>query len=209
MTLLELMAVITLIGIFSAVAFPSLGGALRQRHAAAYAREVFGSFQVARSRAAATGAAHAVFFVAASNGFYIRMGIDTNNGPSSSCVTGSSGTARPWAANPLGPITLGDNQLVGAVSTLLNDPQNPNNNDYTSDPLTILPTGASPVSAVCYTPSGSVFSMLSGATGTWNRGIPVDPAGTGWSIALTSQGSAATVYQIVIGPNGLPNFVVQ
>jgi hypothetical protein len=128
------------------------------------------------------------------------MAIDAKGGPSSSC-------AKP-AWNLTTSSTLGDSQLVNAVSALWSSLNQ--SNDFTADPLTItpLPNAASAVTAVCYSPSGQVFAMSASAVGVWSRGVPVNAAGTGWNIALTAQGTAATNYQIIIGPNGLPNFVV-
>lgn len=203
-TLLELMAVITIIGLFAVLAFPSMGAALRQRHAAAYAREAFGELQLARARAAATGAAHAVFYDATTQSFFLRMAIDASGGPVSSCTQPAWANSTPTTA----PVKLGDNQLIGAVSAISNA-QNLSN-DFTSDPLTITLTGTSTnqIVAVCYSPSGAVYWMANGSPGVWNHGIPFDPAGPGWSIALTSGGATAQQYNIVMGPNGLPNFVV-
>ncbi len=203
-TLLELMAVITIIGLFAVLAFPSMGAVIRQRHAAAYAREAFGQFQLARARAAATGAAHAVFYDATTQSFFLRMAIDTKGGPVSSCV------APAWAqtTTTTAPVILGDNQLIAAVSAISNS-QNLSN-DFTTDPLTITLTGATQnqIKAVCYSPSAVVYWMANGSPGVWNHGIPFDPVGPGWSISLAATGSAAQLYNIVMGPNGLPNFVV-
>ncbi len=59
-TLLELMAVVTIIGIFVALAMPGMAGIIQDRHAARAADDVSGLFRVARARAIATGAAHVV-----------------------------------------------------------------------------------------------------------------------------------------------------
>lgn len=59
-TLLELMAVVVIIGIFFLAASPSLSTALRDRKTARATDEIASLFRQARMRAAATGASHLV-----------------------------------------------------------------------------------------------------------------------------------------------------
>src|SRR5262249_48694916 len=82
-TLLELMAVVVIIGIFVALATPAMSGALADRHAMRAADDLTGMVRLARSRAAATGAAHLVR--ASTSGtsmkFELRAAMSTTGGP--------------------------------------------------------------------------------------------------------------------------------
>ena len=85
MTLLELMAVVTIIGIFVALAVPAMGGIIQDRHAARAADELANMFRIGRSRAAATGAAHYVR-VSASGTTSLRPARPTRASSSSSTL---------------------------------------------------------------------------------------------------------------------------
>lgn len=76
-TLIEVLVVVAIIGIFVALATPGMGGILADRHAARAADDIGNLFRVARSRAAATGAAHLVRATASGSGnskFELRVG---------------------------------------------------------------------------------------------------------------------------------------
>lgn len=90
-TLIELLAVVTIIGIFVALAMPGMGGIMQDRKAGHAADEIANMFRIARSRAAATGAAHFIRAVAGgtTSSFELRSTVVTVGGPVSSCVTPS------------------------------------------------------------------------------------------------------------------------
>jgi prepilin-type N-terminal cleavage/methylation domain-containing protein len=90
-TLIELLAVVTIIGLFVALAMPGMSGILQDRQAAHAADEIANLFRVARTRAAATGAAH---YIRASAGgttttFQMRATRVVVGGPASSCMAPS------------------------------------------------------------------------------------------------------------------------
>lgn len=95
-TLIELMAVVVIIGIFAALAAPAIAGQVADRHVTRAAEDVTGLFRTARSRSAATGAAHAVIVTAVGTNlmFQLRAAVDIGSGaavgngpPSASCMT--------------------------------------------------------------------------------------------------------------------------
>lgn len=61
-TLIEILVVVGLIGVLSALATPSIQGMLEQRRVKGFARDLADMFQIARSQAVRTGNYHLVFF---------------------------------------------------------------------------------------------------------------------------------------------------
>jgi len=88
-TLVELLAVVTIIGLFVALSMPGMSGIMQDRQAAHAADEIANLFRIARARAAATGAAHYIRANAAGTtaAFEMRSTIVVVGGPSSSCIT--------------------------------------------------------------------------------------------------------------------------
>lgn len=89
MTLIELMAVIVIIGIFVALASPAMSGVLQDRHAMRAADDLSGMIRLARTRATATGAAHMVRALPSGTSmkFQLFAAMGTLGGPISSCIT--------------------------------------------------------------------------------------------------------------------------
>lgn len=89
-TLLELMVVITIIGIVAALAAPGVGKGMRERRKIRAAHEVVRTFQAARQLAIASGAAHMVRYNAAGAGG--RGTFEVYRGTTNRCNTS------PWDA---------------------------------------------------------------------------------------------------------------
>lgn len=93
-TLIELMAVVVIIGIFAALAAPAISGQVADRHVTRAAEDISGMFRIARSRSAATGAAHAVCVAGTGAGataslrFELRAGVDPANLATGSPIAG-------------------------------------------------------------------------------------------------------------------------
>ena len=89
-TLIELLAVVTIIGLFVALAMPGMSGIMQDRQAAHAAEEIANLFRVARARAAATGSSHYIRAVAGGTTaeFELRATFPVEGtGPTSSCST--------------------------------------------------------------------------------------------------------------------------
>lgn len=84
-TLLELMIVVAIIGVLSAIAAPSIGRGMRERRKMRAAQMVVRSFQAARQRAIATGAAHLVRYDAQGEGG--RGTLEVYRGTTNRCNT--------------------------------------------------------------------------------------------------------------------------
>jgi type II secretory pathway pseudopilin PulG len=183
------MAVVTIIGLFLALAGPSLGSVVSERKSAGFAREVVGMFQTARSRAAGTGAAHAVEYDAATSSFTVYSAVDGGGMPVSNC----------WSPD----WTPGGANLRLIAKTV------PTDAAFATTPLTVAAIpGTTPPIQYCFTPGGRFYSRTA-AGNPWVSGVPAVVGGNGFTIALTAKGAAATLYQVIIGANGLPNLVVQ
>jgi type II secretory pathway pseudopilin PulG len=144
-SLIELMAVVCIVGIFGAMAAPSIGGALAERYSARAASEIAGMFEEARTRALATGAAHMVSVTAAGVvTVTASQGVPTANvAPNSSCVLTN------WASTT-------------AVSVI--DSFDPGSPAYSGHPLQVI--AATPQN-YCINPMGFTWSQAPG--GAWSR----------------------------------------
>lgn len=188
MTLLELMAVVTIIGIFVALGFPAMGGVLEDRQTARGAEEITNMFRIARSRAAATGAAHRVFAnvgTASAAFFELRTALVGVGGPSSSCIS------------PLWTNT--DSRRLQAVDFAPTGTGSLAGRDIQVIPL----SGVSTTLEFCFTPGGNTWVRDSGAL--WRR--PVGSQITGWTVQRADKSGAIMGLQrtIRIMPSGLPS----
>ncbi len=187
MTLLELMAVVTIIGIFVALAVPGMGGIMKDRHAARAADELANMFRIARARAAATGVAHMVVIDANGTGarFELRAALSGVGGPVASC------SATTWGASDSRQLKLID--LAGGSFA---------GKDITVKPADAIGgTTATPiVSEFCYTPGGTPW-LRSGSL--WVR--PPASAVARWSVYRKEGSVFAGLTRIVrVTPSGLP-----
>ncbi len=189
-TLIELLAVVTIIGIFVALAMPGMGGIMQDRQAANVADEIANMFRIARSRAAATGAAH---YIQASAGgatatFVMRTTIVTVGGPTSSCITPT------WTntdTRVLKTVELGGTSGPFAGKNILVSPA--------------AATGSTPatgtLSEYCFTPGGMPW-WKSG--GVWQRPKGADVARFTVS-RMDSSGPLGLIRTVRISPSGLPS----
>jgi prepilin-type N-terminal cleavage/methylation domain-containing protein len=145
-SLIELLVVITIIGIFVALAGPTIVSTMQDRHAARGADEVVGLFRRARTHAASSGGAHLVRVIASGSNlrFELREAVDPiTKFPQSNCQT------TLWTA------TGTDNLVLDTV-------------DFDSGPSYALKNirASGPVNDVCISPGGTVY-VRSG--GSWTR----------------------------------------
>lgn len=184
-TLLELMAVVTIIGVFVALAVPAMGGILEDRHAARAADELANMFRIARSRAAATGAAHYVKVNAsgASGSFELRSTITgVVGGPISNC---SGSTWATGDSRELKLVNVGTGSFAGKNLQL--------------DPAPAVGgTSATPVlSEYCFTPGGTPWVRTGGL---WIR--PPASSVARWKLDRGTLGGLTRT--IRVSPSGLP-----
>ena len=190
MTLIELMVVITIIGIFVAMGFPAMGGILEDRQTGRAAEEITNLFRVARARAAATGAAHRI--LATANGatggtFVLRTALTAVGGPSSSCLVPVWTDADSSVLTTLAITSSGSGSLA--------------QRDVVVEPL----TGVSSTLEFCFSPGGVTWTR--NGAGVWSR--PAGAQVTGWRVYRTTTGSSPTVLGVErfirIMPSGLPS----
>lgn len=188
MTLIEVMAVVAIIGIFVALGFPTMGAVLEDRHTGRGAEEVANLFRIARSRAAATGASHRISANASSTVnavFELRTALVNVGGPTSSCIS------------PLWTDT--DSRVLQTVDMSKTGTGNLARRDIHVDPM----SGVSSTLEFCFTPGG--ISWIRNAGGLWQR--PTGSQVTGWTIyRQDSAGVLLGMQRLVrIMPSGLPS----
>lgn len=186
---MELLAVVTIIGIFVALGLPTMGGVMQDRQAARAADEISNMFRIARSRAAATGAAHRVSAntaaVAAAR-FELRTALTMVGGPTSSCVTPMWTDTDSRVLNLLefAPTAAGSFGGRGIEVKATSD------------------GGGAPPSVVdlCFTPGGMTWIRVSG--GAWKR--PAGWQASSWQIYRMSLGTVTgLVRDVRVSPTGL------
>lgn len=186
---MELLAVVTIIGIFVALGLPTMGGVMQDRHASRAAEEIANLFRIARSRAAATGAAHRVLAntgTPAAGTFELRTALTVVGGPTSSCVTPMWTDTDSRVLNLLefGPTAAGSFGGRGIEIKAI------------ADSGGTAPT----LGETCFTPGGMTWVRLSG--GAWKR--PPGYQATGWQIYRTSLGAiTGLVRSVRVSPTGL------
>lgn len=185
MTLLELMAVVTIIGVAVALAVPAMGGILEDRHAARAADELANMFRIARSRAAATGAAH-----------YVK--VDAKGAAATmelrSALTGIAG----------GPVSSCSGSTWGATDSRTLKRIDVSAGSFTGKDIGLLPaealggSGVTPtIAEFCFTPGGTPW-VRTGAL--WNR--PAAAAVARWKMKRSTGGMIRTIR---VTPSGLPS----
>ncbi len=189
MTLIELMAVVVIIGIFVALGFPAMGGILEDRYASQATDEIANLFRTARARSSATGAAHRVYVLASGSSgglLELRTALTGAGGPTASCVSPS------W--------TDVDSRLLTRIDVSSGAGTGPlSNHGISIDSL----TGTSALE-YCFTPGGIPWRRTGG--GLWSR--PLGSVETGWAVYRgTLAAPIGIVRRIRIMPSGLPSIV--
>jgi type II secretory pathway pseudopilin PulG len=188
-TLIELMAVIVIIGLFVALGFPAMGGVLEDRHAARAAEDIANIFRIARSRAAATGAAHRVSVNAASataGTLTLRTALTNVGGPTSSCVTPFWTDADSRLLQTIDLSATGSGSLAGRGIQIT--------------PL----AGVSATVDYCFSPGGTSWFRTGG--GLWAR--PTGGQIAGWIISRKDDSGTTTLglqRRIRVLPSGIPS----
>ncbi|MCU0690408.1 MAG: type II secretion system GspH family protein [Polyangiaceae bacterium] len=194
-TLLELMAVVVIVGILAAVAVPAAGRAMRQNRAASAAQEVTLMFQTARMRAIGRGAAMLVRYK--DGVFEVREAVSDNPSeliPISSCTMPED----RWVTAGLSE-TLQTMSLVGQPGYKLVKVHFTENVRTAEGLMESNPVAAGETADVCFTPNGSMLYRegTGGPFSTALRTLTVDVA----------QESAPDVFQgvrytVFVLPNG-------
>jgi prepilin-type N-terminal cleavage/methylation domain-containing protein len=151
-TLLELLAVVAIIGIFLALAAPAISKTLDDRKAGGLANDVAAVFRLARARAAATGSAHVVRVTSISGVAKLELmqAIDaTTKAAVSSCFTPT------W--NPAG-------SDVRVLMTI-----DPANTPALKAKKIVVVATTTNVGMFCFTPGGGSWWNTSG--GVWSRPV--------------------------------------
>lgn len=192
-TLIELMAVIVMIGMFLVLAGPTLGGVLEDRHNMRAADEISGMFRIARNRALATGGAHVVRVTNGAGGlrFELRAAVSLTGGPTPGC------SAMAW--------TAADSRVLASI-----DFGTGKTNDTVSDwvgkniRVTAISDGYGTTPAArdyCITAGGNSWWN---STGTWARPLGSD---TGRYLVqrLNGAGAPIGIQRVVrVTPAGIP-----
>ena len=191
-TLLELMAVVTIIGIFLVLAYPSMSGTFDEKRAGNVADDVAGFYRVARTRAAATGAAHAVIATplgaSGSTRFDLLQAVDPTTGsaqPSCFAGTWTVGSADMKSLGSFDPST--DGRTVGKNIAVESTPTS--------------------LGTMCFSPGGTMWSRAS-AGGIWRR--PTLAEHLEYRIYRTDGGGVPIGLQrfVRIGTTGVPRIDV-
>lgn len=151
-TLIEMMVVIVIIGMFVAMAAPVLGSALSDRHVERATNRTSGVFRTARTRSAATGAAHLVR--TSTSGSSIRFEVRAAVSPTTGAAV-SSCTQPTWGG------TSTDNQLIDVL-----DPAT--DTSFSSNGVQILAVAGATgtIGDFCFTPQGTAWWNT---TGVWRQ----------------------------------------
>ncbi len=191
-TLIELMAVLVIIGIFAALAAPAISGQVADRHVTRAAEDISGLFRVARSRSTSTGAAHAVCATASGTGttaslkFELRAGVDATNVttgmPNGSCMapTWVNTDSKLLATVDLSAGTYAGRGITGTLSS-------PNTDCY------------------CITPGGTAWYRTAGIWSHPNGYVSGAFVLQRYDAGGVARGSARTVR---VGPTGTPRIDV-
>lgn len=191
-TLLELMAVVTIIGIFLVLAYPSMSGTFDEKRAGNVADDVAGFYRIARTRSAATGAAHAVVATAIGGGstrFDLLQAVDaTTQSAQPSCFAGS------WT------VGSADMKSLGSFNPAT-DPRTVGKNISVTSTATSLGT-------MCYSPGGTMWNRTT-TGGVWRR--PTLAEHLEYQIFRTDAGGVPIGLQrfVRIGTTGVPRVDVQ
>lgn len=177
-TLIELMAVVVIIGVSAAVAAPSVLGQMKDRRARDAAQQIANLYTVARARAMGRGAAVLVRYTSAT-GFVVEESIE--------------GTAR-------GADSCADAPGLGCLTTTWNTPAQRRvvSSLNVSSIITIkafAPGGSTALTAanVCFSPGGRSFADYTGALPT---------AAMAGTPTFTVQRDAGLTRRVVLLPNG-------
>jgi prepilin-type N-terminal cleavage/methylation domain-containing protein len=189
-TLLELMAVVVIIGIFLALAAPGISRTLDDRKAGGVANDVAAIFRMARSRSAATGAAHVVRVTNVSGVAKLELmqAIDpTTKAAVSSCFTPS------W--NP------------GAADVRLLMTIDPANDPNLKQKKIVVVATTTNTGLFCFTPGGGSW-WNTGTGGVWSRPV----AGNALEYEVHHSDSAGATIGLVrtvrLGTTGVPRIDV-
>ena len=189
-TLLELMAVVTIIGIFLALAAPGISRTFDERKAGRVADDVASMFRLARTRAAATGGAHLVRVTAAGGiaKLELMQAIDpTTKAAVSSCFTPS------WS--PTGT----DTRLLMTI-----DPAT--DNDLKAKKIVIVATSTN-VGLFCFTPGGGTWWNTAGG-GVWSRPVAANSLEYEVHRSDSSDTIVGLVRKVELGTTGVPRIDV-
>ncbi len=179
------MAVVTIIGVFVALAMPGMAGIMGDRHAARAADDVSAMFRIARSRAIATGAAHVVQVTdsGSSSKFVLRTTFQATNGPLASCLSPR------WDASD--SLVLQSIDFAGATGS------------YGGRDIRVTADGTTPkIGDYCFTPGGTSWWRNNGTTWMRPRGVEI----ARWQIARRDATNRALGLQrtLRLAPNGTP-----
>jgi prepilin-type N-terminal cleavage/methylation domain-containing protein len=208
-TLMELMVVIIIVGIVSALAIPSMLAARTDRHAYDDAGQIMQLFREARTRAIARGGAVLVHIQAgngnAGTAFDVWEAVTTNPGavggpnlsPVSSCKVTPTGV-NPWVPLPAnGPANGGNTNISYVEGLSLNGPIEQQYGIQTVFNIYENPTQTATEGFLCITPLGrTYFSQNQPAFGGL---LPLL-----WPLELqVTRAGGATIRSVLIPPNGM------
>ena len=194
-TILELLAVVAIIGIFFVLAAPSLSRTFDDQRASSVADNIAQMFRVARTRAAFSGAAHAVVATDMGGGqmkLVLAQAIDpTTKAADGSCFSHTWTVLGTPAADMRVLMTIdptSDATLVGK-------------NIY------VVPS-ATNAGTLCYTPGGAMWVRSPGSS-TWKRPLLQDH----YDYEVHRTDSAGSVIGLIrtvrVGTTGVPRVDVQ
>jgi prepilin-type N-terminal cleavage/methylation domain-containing protein len=206
-TLMELMVVIIIVGIVSALAIPSMLAARTDRHAYDDAGQIMQLFRDARTRAVGRGGAVLVHIQANNPGttFDVWEAVTTNPGgvggpnltPVASCKVTPTGV-NPWVPLPANGPANGGNTNISYVEGLnLNGPIEQQYGIQTVFNVFANPTAPATEGFLCITPLGRTY--FSQAAPVFGGQLPML---TPLELQVTRAGGA-TIRSVLIPPNGM------
>jgi Tfp pilus assembly protein FimT len=191
-TILELLAVVAIIGIFFVLAAPSLSRTFDDQRASSVADNIAQMFRVARTRAAFSGGAHAIV-VTDLGGGQVKLVLMQAIDPTTKAADGSC-FSHTWTA------TSSDMRILMTIDPTADS-------TIVGKNIYVVPNGTN-TGTICYTPGGAMWVRAPGAS-IWKRPLLQDHYD--YEVHRTDGGGTiiGLVRTVRVGTTGVPRVDVQ